>query len=131
MALLIGADLRQDINDLPAHHDQENEVTTANEGDHPAEDVTPRPPSRRPRSLTHPEHDHTRRRHFSFEPGDDQMQELDANIRSYDALSQTDSTDSGFSSSSAFRLFDDGLETDDDDTTRLLASSSGGMLSPR
>jgi hypothetical protein len=59
------------------------------------------------------------------------MRELDANIRSYDALSQTDSTDSGFSSSSAFRLFDDGLETDDDDTTRLLASSSGGMLSPR
>lgn len=130
MALLTGADSRQDVNDFPAHYDKENEVMTADEGNQPAEDETPRPPPRRPRSLTYLEHDHTRRRHFSFEPGDDQMRELDANLHSYDALSQTDSTDSGFSSSSAFRLFDDGLETDDDGTTRLLASSSGEMPKP-
>jgi len=130
MTLLTCAESRQDAIGPRAHHSQENEVTTADGSNHPAENVTPKPPSRKPRSLSNPEHDHTRRRHFSFEPGDDQMRELDANLHLYDALSQTDSTDSGFSSSSAFRLFDDGLETDDDDTTRLLASASGELPKP-
>ncbi|KAF3053481.1 hypothetical protein E8E11_010106 [Didymella keratinophila] len=130
MTLLTCADSCQDTVGPRAHHSQEKEVTTADGSNHPAEDVMPKPPSRKPRSLSYPEHDHTRHRHFSFKPGDDQMRELVANLRSYDALSQPDSTDSGFSSSSAFRLFDDGLETDDDDTTRLLASASGELPKP-
>jgi hypothetical protein len=130
MTLLTCADSCQDIIGPPTYHRQENEVTIADGCNYLAEDVTPRPPSRKPRSLSYPEHDHTRRRHFSFEPGDDQMRELDASLHSYDALSQSDSADSGFSSSSAFRLFNDGLETDDDDTTRLLASTSGELPKP-
>jgi hypothetical protein len=130
MTLLTCADSCQDIIGPPTYHRQENEVTIADGCNYLAEDVTPRPPSRKPRSLSYPEHDHTHRRHFSFEPGDDQMRELDASLHSYDALSQSDSTDSGFSSSSAFRLFNDGLETDDDNTTRLLASTSGELPKP-
>lgn len=130
MALLTSAYPRQDVVASSAQHSESNEHTYVDAINQPAEDATPRPPSRKPQSLSYPEHDQTRRRHFSFEPGDDQFRELEADLQSYDALSQTDSTDSGFSASSAFHLFDDGLETDDDDTTHLLASVSGELPKP-
>ncbi|KAF2629934.1 hypothetical protein BU25DRAFT_485025 [Macroventuria anomochaeta] len=96
----------------------------------PADDVTPRPPFRKPRPHSYQELDQKRRRHFSFEPGDDQMRELEADLKSYDSLSQTDSTDSESSSSSAFRLFDDGLQTGDDDSIPLLSSLGADFPKP-
>lgn len=58
------------------------------------------------------------------------MRELEAGLKSCDALSHTNWTDPGFSSSSAFRRFDDSLETDDDDSTHLLASLVGELPKP-
>jgi hypothetical protein len=130
MTLLTSTDSLQDVIGTTVYDDQGDGLAAVDGSHNQADDVTPRPPSRKPRSQSYPEHNQTRRRHFSFEPGDDRMRELEADPKSYDALSQAGSTDSGFSSSSAFRLFDDGLETDHDDTTHLLASSSSEPPKP-
>ncbi|KAF1928825.1 uncharacterized protein M421DRAFT_91965 [Didymella exigua CBS 183.55] len=130
MDLLSSAGSDQSSIGVTAHDDRERSLVTENGRNMPASDVTPRPPLRKPRSLSYPEHDQTRRRHFSFETGDDKMRELEADLKTYGALLQTGSTESGFSSSSAFRLFDDGLESDDNDTTGLLASASGELPKP-
>lgn len=130
MTLLICVDSCQNRTSPSTHHNQVNELITAGSSGYPAKDVAPRPPSRKPRSLSHTEHDHTRRRHFSFEPGDDQMREIGISPDPYDLLSQAGSTDSGFSASSAFRLFDDGLETDNNNITDLLASRTGEIPRP-
>lgn len=114
---------------LPIQHDQESGLATMNESKTSAGNITLRPLSRKTRFQSRLEHNQTRRRHFSFEPGDDHIREPGTDLRSHDALSQASLTNSDFASSSDFSLFDS-LETDDDDTTHCLASASGDPPKP-
>ncbi|KAF9701538.1 hypothetical protein EKO04_000617 [Ascochyta lentis] len=118
----------------PGVHERRMQSPTSRENDKvSADDSTPRPLLRTPRSGSQRPLDQKCRRHFSFEPGDDQVQEVEAGFKTYDSLSQTDSTESessssSLSSSAAFRVFADGLPTNDDSIPLL---SSLGTDLPR
>ncbi|KAJ4321889.1 hypothetical protein N0V94_002723 [Neodidymelliopsis sp. IMI 364377] len=77
------------------------------------------------------------RRRFSFEPGDDRVQEVEVSLGSYDALSPTDSTDSESSSPKGLGAFIEGLQMEDgddndsdDDLDPLVLSSSPDTPKP-
>ena len=93
------------------------------------DDVTPRPPQRRLQSHSQQGLDQKCRRHFSFEPGDDQMRKLEVDLKAYDALSQTGSTDSE-SSWSGLQPFLDGYEIEGGDMISLLPSPIAEVPKP-
>ena len=122
MALLTSTDTAKSIVESAAHDRKLWNLAAEESRKASADDVTPRPPLQKPRSQSYQELDQKRRRHFSFEPGDDRVRETEADLKPYDSLSQTDSTDSESSSSAVFRLFDEGLRAGDGGSIPLLAS---------
>lgn len=95
----------------------------------PAGELTPRPLTRKIGSQSQQKSDRKSRRHFSFEPGDDQVREVKVGFQFYDSLSQTDSTEFEPSSSVEFRVFAEGLQPDGDDS--VPPSSSLGAENPK
>ena len=117
-------------NTEPSVHAEGTQVSqTQKDEKAPDNDCTPRTPLRKPASQLQHRPDQQRRRHFSFEPGDDQMRLLEAGISSSDSLSQTDSTDSESSSPVAFQMLAEGSPANDD-SIPLLASLGEDLPKP-
>lgn len=105
-----------------SEHEIKSQISATQEEERvPASDLTPRPPLRKSEYQSQQRPDQRRRRHFSFEPGDDQVRQLEDGVKSYDSLSRTDSTDSesSLSSAAAFRTFTEGSLADNDSTPLL------------
>lgn len=122
-SLALGHAVKLDTKSGVNHVELQN-LTTKEHDNVPADDVTPRPPLRKSQSQSQQRPDQKRRRHFSFEPGDDQVREPEVGLKSYDSLSQTDSTDSESSSAAAFRMFAEDLHSDDDSIPLLTSLST-------
>ncbi|KZM22642.1 hypothetical protein ST47_g6193 [Ascochyta rabiei] len=124
MSLLTSRSSMKTDTDPRAHECETHSPAAKGYNNVSADDSTPRPPLRMPRSGSQQPLDQGRPRHFSFEPGDDQMRDVEAGFKTYDSLSQTDSTDSETTSSSAAsRVFAGVLQTNDN--LIPLSSSSG------
>lgn len=85
--------------------------------DNSADDATPRP-----RAQSHQDHGEKRRRHFSFEPGDDRRESLETDLGSFDSLSQAASYESSPVSSFISQLSEENSYESDNDRTMSLPS---------
>ncbi|KAJ4984922.1 hypothetical protein SVAN01_09616 [Stagonosporopsis vannaccii] len=114
-ALLAPADTPDVVTELTASDDrlQTSEIKDNFHGS--GGDTTLSPSPWKTQSQSFQELSHKHRRHFSFEPGDDQLRELKTNLKMLDSLSQNNSTDSELSSSTGCHLLDNDLQTSDDD----------------
>lgn len=132
MALLTSADTTEPITELLAGDDPNQNAKVQENRQGFADDRTPRPPLRISRSQSYQGLDQKHRRHFSFEPGDDQSQELETGHRTLDWLSRPHSTDFELSSSADWHMhtFDDTLRTSDDDSSLHLTSTSANFPKP-
>lgn len=130
MALLASAVTTETKIGLAANDSPVQSSAVKEDAQYSADDRTPRPPLRRPQSQSYQTLDQKRRRHFSFEPGDDQLQELENDLRTLESPSQTDSTDSKLSTSADYQLSDENLQSSDDDSSSLILSLGADVLRP-
>jgi len=132
MALLTSADTTEPVTDFLAGVDPNQNIEVQENRQGSADNRTPRLPLPISRSQSYQVLDQKHRRHFSFEPGDDQLRELETSNRTLDWLSQPQSTDSELSASADWHMptFDDTLRTSDDDSSLHLTSTSPNFPKP-
>ncbi|KAJ8108188.1 hypothetical protein OPT61_g8345 [Boeremia exigua] len=129
MALLTSADTAAIIQPIASSTKKQNPLVEANE-DISADDGMRRSPPRKPQPQTCHESDQERRRHFSFELGDDQMQEHLADLSSYQSSSPTDSSDSETKSLADLYMSAGKSRPDNGNTTPLHLSSDADCPKP-
>lgn len=88
------------------------------------DDVTLKPQPHKLMTQIRQDEDQKSQRHFSFDPGDDQMRVLFADLKSYDSLSHTEPTDYvSPSSSETFLALEGTLREGDNDSLSLFPSA--------
>lgn len=111
------------------HTDETGVHETQEDEKMPINDLTPRPPLRETSSWLRQRPDQKRRRHFSFETGDDMERQLEAESSLFGSLPKSQSTGSQWSSALDFPTFAQ-CSSADHDSGPLLASLGEDLPKP-